>query len=511
MPFRTGESVNPTRVLIASSEVAPFAKTGGLADVCGALPAALKKENVEAVVMMPAYRAALKSGLPMEPTDIRFDIPIAGKVSSGQLIRSQLPDGSPVYLVRQDEYFDRPDIYRDGDHDYPDNCERYIFFCRAVMESLRMIDTPIDVIHCNDWPTGLIPAYLNIEYSHARGYEDIATIMTIHNMAYQGVFWHWDMALTGLDWKHYNWRELEFWGQINLLKTGLVFADALTTVSPRYAEEIQHEPFGCGLEGVLGDRRADLTGIINGVDYSVWNPEIDQHLPQTYGVKNWHEGKGACKAALQEALGLPVRDDVPVIGLVGRLADQKGWDLVASVMQQWLPAEDAQWAILGTGDAVYHRLLEQLASDWPAKVGCQLGFSNEMAHRIEAGCDMFLMPSRFEPCGLNQLYSLKYGSAPVVRATGGLADTIVDASEETLQDGTANGFSFEAYETNALEQTLRRACEMYRFAPDRWAKIVETGMNQDWSWGNSARNYAELYRRTHEHVRQTRGAEHPST
>lgn len=496
--------MNPTRVLIASSEVAPFAKTGGLADVCGSLPGALKEEGVEPVLMLPGYRSALKSGLPMEPTDIRFDIPIAGKVSAGQLIRSRLPDETPVYLIRQDDYFDRPNIYREGDQDYPDNCERFVFFCRAVLESMRMLDTTFDLIHCNDWPTGLIPAFLRIEYPRTRGYEDLASIMTIHNMAYQGVFWHWDMLLTGLDWKHYNWREMEFWGQINLLKTGLVFADALTTVSPKYAEEIQSEPLGCGLEGVLRDRRDDLHGIINGVDYAIWNPDVDPHLPHRYNEENWREGKAACKAVLQESLGLPVRPDVPLIGLVGRLADQKGWDLVASVMQQWLPSEDAQWAILGTGDAVYHRLLDQLASDWPAKVGCRLTFSNDLAHRIEAGCDMFLMPSRFEPCGLNQLYSLKYGSVPIVRATGGLADTITDANEATLRDGIANGFSFTDYETMALEQTLRRACEVYRDAPEQWVRIVETGMTQDWSWSSSARHYAELYRATIERVRQTR-------
>lgn len=461
--------------------------------------------------MLPAYRSALKSGLPMEPTDIRFDIPIAGKVSTGQLIRSQLPDGTPVFLVRQDDYFDRPDIYRDGDHDYPDNCERFVFFCRAVLESLRMLGEPIDLIHCNDWPTGLIPAYLKLEYSRARGYEDVASIMTIHNMAYQGVFWHWDMLLTGLDWKHFTWQEMEFWGRINLLKTGLVFADALTTVSPKYAEEIQSEPLGCGLEGVLRGRSEDLNGIINGVDYGVWNPEVDPHLPQQFTVDDWKAGKAACKAALQKELGLPVRPDTPLVGLVGRLADQKGWDLVASAMQQWLPSEDVQWAILGTGDAVYHRLLEQLANDWPAKVGCQLSFSNELAHRIEAGCDMFLMPSRFEPCGLNQLYSLKYGSVPVVRATGGLADTITDAQEANVADGSANGFAFESYDAEALESTLRRACEMYRDAPETWGQIVETGMRQDWSWGSSARSYAELYRRTIERVRRTHGEENPAT
>ncbi len=501
--------VDPIRVLIATSEVAPLAKTGGLADVCGALPAALKKEGVESIVMMPAYRCALKSGLPMEPTGIRFDIPIAGKVSSGELIRSELPDGTTIYLVRQDDYFDRPELYREDDCDYPDNCERFVFFCRAVLESLSLIDFQADLIHCNDWPTGLIPAYLRLEYGHAEGYRDLASIMTIHNMAYQGVFWHWDMLLTGLDWKHFNYQELEFWGNINLLKAGLVFADALTTVSPKYAEEIQCEPLGCGLEGLLQDRADDLSGIINGVDYGVWNPQIDPFLPVRFDLSNWQSGKPKCKAELQRELGLPIEPNVPLIGLVGRLADQKGWDLVAEVMQQWLPSESAQWAILGSGDACYQDLLSQLASDWPQKVGCKLAFSNELAHRIEAGCDMFLMPSQFEPCGLNQLYSLKYGSVPVVRATGGLADTIMDTTPETLAAGSANGFSFQQYESNSVESTLRRACEVYSDQPEQWGQIVETGMAQDWSWETSAEKYAALYRETVSRARTKQNATRP--
>jgi starch synthase len=501
--------VDSIRVLIATSEVAPFAKTGGLADVCGALPAALKREGVEPIVMMPAYRSALKSGLPMEPTGVKFDIPIAGKVASGELIRSELPDGTTVYLVRQDDYFDRPELYRENDDDYPDNCERFVFFCRAVLESLRLLEFQADLIHCNDWPTGLIPAFLRLEYEQAQGYQDLASIMTIHNMAYQGVFWHWDMLLTGLDWKHFNYHELEFWGNINLLKAGLVFADALTTVSPKYAEEIQCEPFGCGLEGLLQARSDDLSGIINGVDYDVWNPKIDSFLPAQFDQSNWRSGKAKCKAKLQNELGLPVDPAVPLIGLVGRLADQKGWDLVADVMQQWLPSESAQWAILGSGDASYHELLSQLASDWPQKVGCKLAFSNELAHRIEAGCDMFLMPSQFEPCGLNQLYSLKYGSVPVVRATGGLADTIMNVTPETLEAGSANGFSFQQYVTSSLEQTLRCACEVYTERPEQWGQIVETGMAQDWSWDSSARKYADLYRQTIRRVRSKNKASRP--
>ncbi|HRX80668.1 MAG TPA: glycogen synthase, partial [Pirellulaceae bacterium] len=357
---------------------------------------------------------------------------------------------------------------------------------------IRVLELNVDVIHCNDWQTGLIPALLRIEYQHARGYEDIVTLMTIHNMAYQGHFWHWDMLLTGLDWKYFNWKQMEFWGNLNLMKTGLVFADAINTVSPRYAQEIQSD-LGCGLEGVLRQRSASLFGIINGVDYSLWDPAIDPHLAANYSVDNWTEGKATCKAAIQREFGLPAEPNTPLIGLVGRLADQKGWDLVADVMQRWVNRENVQWVILGTGEPRYHQMLEGLARQRPDRVGVRLGFSDPLARQIEAGADMFLMPSRYEPCGLNQLYSLKYGTVPVVRETGGLADSIRDASPENLSNGTANGFSFQGYDADQLEVTLQRACDTYNTRRDTWRNLVDTGMKQDWSWENSARQYVSVY------------------
>lgn len=490
-------------ILIASSEVTPFSKTGGLADVCGALPGALKELGHAPVVFSPAYRQVREAGIDVEPTGVTFEIPIGSKVVIGRLLKACMPDsGVPVYFVDQPEYFDRGELYRTEGEDYKDNCERFTFFCRAVIEAIRLLELPVDVIHCNDWQTGLIPAMLRIEYQHARGYENIGTLMTIHNMAYQGQFWHWDMLLTGLDWKYFNWRQMEFWGNLNLLKTGLVFADAISTVSPRYAQEIQTEPLGSGLEGLLQQRREFLFGIMNGVDYAIWSPETDPHLAENYSVANWAQGKAACKQALQRALSLPEEPDAPVIGLVGRLADQKGWDLVAEVMKRWVNTRPVQWAILGTGEAAYHETLEALARERPDRVGLQLQFSNPLAHQIEAGADMFLMPSRYEPCGLNQLYSLKYGTVPVVRETGGLADSITDASNENLANGTANGFSFEAYDADVLELTLRRACDVYRSRPHTWKEIVEAGMRQDWSWEASARRYVEVY----EQVRQQRVA-----
>jgi len=481
-------------ILIASSEVAPFSKTGGLADVCGSLPVALANLGQKPVVVTPAYRSLMKAGLPTRPMNVFLDIPIAGKVVRGGLLEGRLPGSDvPVYFIDQPGYFDRRELYRENGEDYKDNCERYVFFSRAVLETVRLLELPVDVVHCNDWQTGLIPALLRIEYGHASGYEDTVSLLTIHNMAYQGTFWHWDMLLTGLDWKYFNWRQMEFYGNLNLLKTGIVFTDAITTVSPQYSQEIQHAPTGCGLEGVLQQRRVDLYGIINGVDYSVWDPAHDQHLPQQYDIHNWRAGKAACKETLARELGLPVQPATPIVGLIGRLADQKGWDLVASVMRRWVQESNVQWAILGTGEPVYHQLLHSLAKDFPDRIAARLEFSDRMAHLIEAGADMFLMPSQFEPCGLNQLYSLKYGTVPVVRATGGLADTIVDASDEHLAAGNANGFSFAAYDTGSLESALRRACDTYTNRPHVWAQLIETGMRQDWSWSHSAHRYIEIY------------------
>ncbi|MCA9177677.1 MAG: glycogen synthase GlgA [Planctomycetales bacterium] len=489
------------KILLATSEVVPLAKTGGLADVCGALPVALQQEGHQPTVIMPAYRQALESGLPIEQLDLRFDVPIGGKTVSGEVYRTELADGIPVILVGQSSYFDRNQLYREDGEDYPDNCERFVFFSRAVMELIRLLELKPDIVHCNDWQTGLIPAYLKLEYANTSGYENIASLMTVHNLAYQGVFWHWDMALTGLDWSHFNYHEMEFYGQLNLLKTGLVFADWLTTVSPRYAQEIQTPEHGCGLEGVLQERANVLTGIVNGVDYKKWSPEHDPHLAQSYDVHNWVDSKPVNKLALQRELQLPECARTPLIGVIGRLASQKGWDLLAPVMRHWAHREDVQWAILGTGEPEYHSLVSDLAGSHPERVAVRLEFSERMAHRIEAGADMFVMPSRYEPCGLNQLYSLRYGTVPIVHATGGLADTICDATPATFRYGVANGFSFAPYEEPRLDQALRRASTMYHQPQMGWNKLVENGMKQDWSWRQSARQYIELY----ETIRRTKG------
>ncbi len=490
------------KILMVTSEAVPFAKTGGLADVCGTLPSELQRLGHEVSVILPAYRQARAAGVLIEPTGIHFEIPIGNKTVAGSLLRSHLPGSSvPVYLVEQEQYFNRAGLYQENGKDYKDNCERFVFFCRAVLEAIRLLELEVDVLHCNDWQTGLIPAYLKIEHRGVPGYEQIGTLFTIHNMAYQGLFWHWDMLLTGLDWKYFNWHQMEFFGNLNLLKTGLVFADRLNTVSPRYAEEIQTAPLGCGLEGVLQSRRDVLSGIVNGVDYGEWDPATDPHLPANYGPETVDAGKPVCKAALQGDLGLPAAPQVPLIAFIGRLVDQKGVDLLAATMRDWVQSHDAQWVILGTGEPSYQDQFTMLAQRFPRKACTRLEFSNRLAHRIEGGADILVMPSRYEPCGLNQLYSLKYGTVPVVRATGGLADTIADMAADTSGAGTANGFSFRDSSALALAETLQRACNTYS-QPDVWKRLIRTGMRQDWSWANSARGYVDLYRATIHQVRR---------
>lgn len=487
-------------ILLATSEAVPFAKTGGLADVTGALPIELERLGHQTAVILPAYRQTRYCGQRIEPMGIDFIVPIGSKMVTGHLLRSTMPGGkAPVYLVEQDQYFDRDELYSVDGKDYIDNCERFVFFSRAVLEAIRLLDLPVDVLHVNDWQTGLIPAFLKIEYRTVPRYERIASLLTIHNLSYQGQFWHWDMLLTGLDWKYFNWHQMEFHGNLNLLKTGMVFADSISTVSPRYAQEIQSSPLGCGLEGVLQYRHDVLSGILNGIDPREWDPATDPHLAMNYTADTVGQGKPICKAALQKELKLPQEPATPLIGMVGRLIDQKGLDLVADVMQRWLQTSDAQWVILGTGEPKYHKLLKTLAERFPQKVALRLQFSNPLAHQIEAGADVFLMPSRFEPCGLNQMYSLRYGTVPLARATGGLADTITGYDPQS-PNAAANGFVFQEYSALGLSECLRQASDAYR-RPETWKQLIAVGMGQDWSWSRSARQYVELYHKTMERAR----------
>ncbi len=484
-------------VATIASEMVPLAKTGGLGDVGGALPVALEQNGCKCTGFLPAYRSVLKSGLKIESTNHSFTIYIGGQHVACRLLKTRLPGSSvDVYLIDQPKYFDREGLYSDARGEYKDNCERFSFFCRATVEAIDRLELDIDIAHSHDWQSGLIPAFVRTRHGHYAWMEKVKTIHTIHNLAYQGRFWHVDFPMTGMDWRFFNWEQMEFHGDVNFLKTGIVFADTVSTVSPTYAREITEPGLGCGLEEILRARGDDLVGIVNGVDYSMWDPRADKHLAENFSVENWGPGKAQCKKQLQETLGLPVEPSTPLIGIVSRLADQKGWDLIIPLLGRWAAERDIQWAILGTGDPKYEAALGELAAKHPTKIAASLAFSEAVAHQIEAGCDMFLMPSAYEPCGLNQLYSLRYGSVPLVHSTGGLCDTVVDASEDNLVAGTANGFRFDTYSIDAMAAAIDRAVDTYRNNKDRWKVIVETGMQEDWSWQQSAGRYIDLFNKT---------------
>jgi starch synthase len=419
-------------------------------------------------------------------------VPIHDRIVEGRILASKLPASDvEVFLIDQPAYFDRDGLYQHEGADYSDNCERFVFFARAALEAIGALGLRPDVLNCNDWQAGLVPVYLRELYRHRPEYAGIATVLTIHNLAYQGVFWHLDMPLTGLDWRLFNHRQLEFHGKINLLKGGLVFADMLNTVSPTYAREIQTPEFGCGLDGLLRSRSDRLTGIVNGIDTAAWNPATDPVLAANYTAETVAAGKPACKAQLQRRADLPERREVPLFAQIGRLDPQKGWDLLAEVADDLLRT-DVQLVVLGEGLDVYKDLLNQLAQRYPGRVRAFFGFFPELAHQIEAGADFFLMPSRYEPCGLNQLYSQAYGAVPIVHATGGLVDTVVDVTSETLEDGSATGIAFRPYTGRALAGALGRAIDLWHH-PDAMARVIAAGMRADWSWDRSARAYVQLY------------------
>ena len=483
------------RVLEVASEAAPFAKTGGLADVAGALPEALGRLGCDVTLVIPAHREALGRGLPIEPTGIEFDVPIGTRSSRARILRCRRPESrAAVLLVANDDYFDRPGLYG-GTEDYPDNAERFIFFSRAAVELACRLEKPFDLIHCHDWQTGLVPAYQKLLHAQAPGVAGARSVMTIHNMAYQGLFWHWDMLLTGLHWRHFNWQQMEFYNQLNLLKTGIVFADAVSTVSPTYAREIQQAPGGCGLEGLLAARGDVLAGIVNGIDTAAWDPGSDPHIPRPYGESDFEQGKYAARVALAARLGHAAPDSRPLVAFVGRLVAQKGVELVVEMLGRMAGAGRAHFVILGTGNAGFEEALRRAAAAFPGTIDLVLAFDEGLAHLVQAAADITLVPSLFEPCGLTQLYALRYGSIPVVRATGGLVDTVVDTTPETLRAGSASGFVFEGFDSQALEHAVQRALDAHA---DRelWRGLVRRGMRQDWSWDQSAREYLRLFQRT---------------
>ena len=489
------------RIVLAASEAVPFSKTGGLADVTTALAKAMDSMGHDVTVIIPDYREIRQANADRIPavadTGMRFSISMNGRYINGGVNWTMLPGTSVrVLLVSQAYYFDRPQLYMENGEGYKDNCERYCYFSRAVLEICQQMVLRPDIIHSNDWQTGLVPALLHTQYMRRPGFENAASVMTLHNMAFQGRYWHLDMHLTGMEWRYFNMRQMEMFGDLNLLKTGIAFSDQITTVSPTYADEICTPEGGEGLHDLLSYRRTDLVGILNGIDETIWDPQTDPHLEHNYSVSEIDPGKAECKKALQQRMGLPCRPNVPLFGLVSRMSDQKGFDLLADCAERLL-FHDVQFVFLGTGDPRYEYYLKHLSEQHGSKVAVMIGFDDGLAHQIEAGSDAFLMPSRFEPCGLNQMYSLRYGTLPVVRKVGGLADSVVNVSAQTLSDKTATGFVFADYTSSAFAESVESAIDLYR-QPSVWREVMQNGMSLDWSWNNSAARYAEVYRRAME-------------
>ncbi|MFV1976214.1 MAG: glycogen synthase GlgA [Candidatus Scalindua sp.] len=480
------------KIAEVSPEIIPYAKTGGLADVVGTLPLYLEKAGHEISMFMPFYKSVKKSGIDIKLLDITFDIPIDDIKHTVTLWKS-IHHGSKniaIYFIQRDEYYDRDALYGTESGDYQDNSERFIFFSRAVIETIKRLGLSIDIIHCHDWQTALIPVYLKTLFKHDEKLSSIKTVLTIHNLAYQGIFRQEDMKLTGLDMSLFNWRNLEHWGKVNFLKCGIVFADIVTTVSKKYAEEIRTVEFGCGLEDVIKEYENKLYGIINGVDYTEWSPENDNLISHQYSVEDI-SGKTLCKMHLQKRLNLP-QTEAPLLGMISRLAEQKGVDLLIVIMDD-LMKRDLQLVILGIGDEKYHQMLKEAVPKYNSKLSVNIMFDNKLAHEIETGADIFLMPSKYEPCGLNQMYSLRYGTIPVVRETGGLADTIIDANDENLKNGTATGFTMKGYFAAELLFSIDRALELYK-SKAQWRSLIRNAMKQDWSWEKSANQYVELFK-----------------
>ncbi len=489
----------PLKVLVVASEVAPFAKTGGLGDVVGALPKALRRRGMDVRVVAPLYAGFDWNAL--ERLDGALSVPTWWGTAQAGVRLGHLPGSAvPVYFLEYHRHFDRPHLYGRPGEGYDDNLERFAFLSRGALELCKAIAFQPDVIHANDWQAALVPIYVNtVEWG--RPLHAAATVFTIHNMAHQGVNGPGALFITGLGPEHLHPGELEHFGALNLMKGALVHSTLLSTVSPGYAREIQTPAYGCGLDGVLAARRDDLRGILNGIDLDEWNPDTDPFIEAGYSAADL-SGKAACKAALQREAGLPVDPKVPLLGLVGRLTEQKGSDVVAHAMERLL-AMDVQVVLLGAGDRAAEHFFGSLSARRPDRFRAWIGFDNPRAHRIEAGADFFVMPSRFEPCGLNQLYSLRYGTLPIVRATGGLRDTVFPYREAT---GEGTGFTFDDLTPQALVDTVGWAVSTWYDRPAHVAAMRLRAMAEDFSWDHEAEAYERLF---HDAYRRRRGHDFP--
>lgn len=455
------------KIVMCASEVVPFAKTGGLADVVGALPFALEEQGQDIIIVMPKYKAVSNG---------KFKIQEAKDAAAYTVIGKNIK----VYFIENEGYFNRDGLYGDKSGDYKDNLERFSFYCKATLDLLKKINFKADIIHVHDWQASLIPVYLKANYASEAFYKNIKTVLTIHNIGYQGLFAKDEFPKLGLPWSLFSIDGLEFYDKINILKGGMLFCDIINTVSPTYSKEIQTKEFGFGLDGVLAKRKDCVFGILNGIDYTIWNPQADKFIARNYSLKSIKD-KAANKEDLEKACGLPLNPDVPLFGIVSRLAEQKGFDILAEAIDAVCKMK-LQMVILGTGDLKYHVLLEEMVKKYPKVISLQLKFDDALAHKIYAGSDIFLMPSRYEPCGLGQLISLSYGTIPLVFKTGGLADTV----------NKDNGFIFDQYNKDELIKTIKSAVKAFK-DKKKWAMLVDKAMKGDFSWTESAKEYLQLY------------------
>ncbi len=475
------------KILLASSEVHPFSKTGGLADMVGALAKTMARLGHQVGLVTPLYRGIAEKHKGLRPFDWKLDLPLGDHVVSGSVQVLQPEPNLTIYFIDQPAFYQRASLYQEGAHDFADNDQRFIFFSKAVVNLALYLPWKPELVHIHDWQVGLVPMLLQAEAAKAATGKPPATCLTIHNLAYQGVFPADSFWLTNAPFAYFNPSGAEFWGSLNCLKAAIAFSDYITTVSPRYAREITTEEFGCGLDGLLRSRKDKLIGILNGVDYDEWNTTNNPSLVSAFSAEEL-AAKTANKLALQEQLGLPVRADVPMFGTVSRLADQKGMDIQLGALEEMLAA-DMQFVLLGSGSPAMENAFRNLAHRHASKVGIKIGYDHVLAHRIEAACDFFLMPSKFEPCGLNQMYSLRYGTIPVVRAVGGLDDSVIDATESNEE---ANGIKLHEYSVRALAKAIRKALILYK-NPEALQHFRQNGMQANFSWDRTAAEYLEVY------------------
>lgn len=498
-----GHSLN---IAMAASEAVPYAKTGGLADVVGALSVELVKLGHRVTLILPGY--PVKTSGRSRQSIMQLVIPthkgmVTATVEEEMVLVPEGQSSLRVWFVRYDPYFDRPGLYQQDYRDYPDNLDRFTLFCRGVLQALCVLVNTrgerVDVLHLHDWQTALCAVYLKILRHEYPELDGLKSLFTLHNIGYQGIFPGQQFSKTGLPSSVFSLSGVEFYGALNCLKGGIIFSDAVSTVSPTYAKEVLTTEYGCGLEGVLANRAEGIKGIANGIDVSVWNPEHDRYLPAQYSATNL-SGKYVCKSALQEELRLP-NHEVPLLAAIGRLTTQKGFDLLIDIIPE-LMMLDLQIAILGVGDDDLERKLFDVQARYPNRIGLHLGFDEGLAHRLEAGADILIMPSRYEPCGLTQLYSLRYGTVPIVRYTGGLADTVIPYRPSTVEAGRATGFHFLESASDSLLSTILLSLKIQE-ERETWLSLMQAGMKTDVSWGQSARLYVKLYNQIIGDVRMT--------